>query len=341
MQPCSRTNRVLVTGGAGYVGSHCSKALSAAGYMPVVYDNLCTGHRDFVRWGPLIEGDIRDKEKLRSAMREYSPRATVHCAALSLVAESISYPERYYDVNIGGTLNVLGAMMTAGVECLIFSSTAAVYGEGTPVPIPEDAPLRPITPYGVSKLVCEEMIEDIGTAHGIKWVSFRYFNAAGADPEGEIGEHQEAASHLVPAILDTAMGRRPCVKIFGADYNTLDGTAIRDYVHVADVADAHVAALRHLTSGGGSLALNLGSDAGLSVMEVVATAERFLGTALATERAPRRAGDPELLTAKSDRARNVLGWTAHRSTGDQLLEDAWRWHAQRFSNTKPGSWANW
>src|SRR5882724_1528200 len=262
-------SRILVTGGAGYIGSHCCKALAEAGFEPVVFDNLSMGHREAVRWGPLIEGDTRNAEALHTAMREARPTAVLHFAALALVGESTAHPERYYAVNVGGTLNLLEAMRAANLRRIVFSSTCAVYGEPDRVPIVEDTPKGPINPYGASKLACERMMEDFDQAHSIRSVRLRYFNAAGADPASETGEWHDPETHLVPLVLDAALGRRPAISIFGTDYPTADGTALRDYIHVMDLAEAHVAALHHLLGGGDSAAVNLGTGRGVSVREVV------------------------------------------------------------------------
>ncbi len=260
--------RVLVTGGAGYVGSHCCKALAEAGFEPVVFDNFVMGHENAVRFGPLIKGDMRDTEALRAAIEETKPEAVLHFAALTLVGESTSHPGRYYAVNVGGTLNLLEAMHAAGVSKLVFSSTCAVYGAPERVPITEDLPFRPINPYGATKVACEWLMEDFDRAHAIRSVRLRYFNAAGADPAAEIGEWHEPETHLVPLVLDAVVGRRPSISIFGTDYATPDGSAVRDYIHVMDLAAAHVAALRYLMDGGASAAVNLGTGRGASVREV-------------------------------------------------------------------------
>jgi UDP-arabinose 4-epimerase len=318
-------SRILVTGGAGYIGSHCCKALAAAGFEPIVFDDFSMGHREAVRWGPLIEGDMRDAEALHAAMREARPQAVLHFAALALVGESTAHPERYYAVNVGGTLNLLEAMRAANVRRIVFSSTCAVYGEPDRVPIVEDTPKAPINPYGASKLACERMMEDFDGAHSVRSVRLRYFNAAGADPAGETGEWHDPETHLVPLVLDAALGRRPAIAIFGTDYPTSDGTALRDYIHVMDLADAHVAALRHLLGGGDSAAVNLGTGRGVSVREVIDTVEKVTGRKVPTREEPRRAGDPPALIADPSRAAALLKWRAHADL-DVMVEDAWRWH---------------
>ncbi len=328
--------RVLVTGGAGYVGSHCCKALAEAGFEPAVFDNLSMGHESAVRWGPLIEGDMRDAEALRRAMAEVKPEAVLHFAALSLVGESTAHPERYYAVNVAGTLNLLEAMRTASVERIVFSSSCAVYGEPERVPITEDLPLNPVSPYGVTKLACEWMMDDFGRAHGLRSMRLRYFNAAGADRDAAIGEWHDPETHLIPLVLDAALGRRPSIQVFGTDYPTPDGTAIRDYIHVEDLAAAHVAALRHLIDGGATAAVNLGTGQGASVREVIAAVEAATGLSVPVKEAPRRAGDPPRLVADPSLAQTLLNWRAAADLSN-IVADAWRWHrklTEELSRTK-------
>jgi UDP-arabinose 4-epimerase len=317
--------KILVTGGAGYIGSHCCKALAAAGHEPIVFDNLATGHREAVRWGPLVEGDMRDTEALRDAFASARPEAVIHLAALSLVGESATHPERYYAVNVGGTLNLLEAMRTADVRALVFSSTCAVYGQPDRVPMTEDLPRQPINTYGATKHAAERMMEDFDAAHGIRSVRLRYFNAAGADAAAEIGEWHEPETHLIPLILDAALGRRPSISIYGTDYPTPDGTAIRDYIHVMDLAEAHVAALTHLTADGDSAAVNLGTGTGASVREAIRTVESVTGRKVPAREEPPRMGDPPALVADPRRAGELLGWRARADLG-AMVEDAWRWH---------------
>ena len=318
-------DRIFVTGGAGYIGSHCCQALAEAGFEPVVFDNLSTGHRRFVRWGPLIEGDVRDGDALAAALRQAKPAAVIHFAALSLVGDSARHPGRYYDVNVGGTLQLLEAMRGQTIVNLVFSSTCALYGEVARVPIDETAPQEPVSPYGATKRACEAMMDDFDRAHGLKSVRLRYFNAAGADPGAAIGEWHEPETHLIPLILDAALGRRPSIRVFGSDYPTEDGTAVRDYIHVLDLAEAHVAALRHLLAGGASAALNLGTGRGASVAEVIRAVEATTGRRVPVEQAPRRAGDPPVLIADPRQAAAVIGWRAERDL-TTIVEDAWRWH---------------
>jgi len=322
--------RILVTGGAGYIGSHCCKALAEAGHEPIVFDNFVMGHREAVRWGPVIEGDMRDVTALGAAVREARPDAVLHFGALALVGESVANPERYYSVNVVGTLNLLEAMRAAGVDRLVFSSTCAVYGEPERVPMTEDLQRRPINPYGASKLACEMMMEDFDSAHEIRSVRLRYFNAAGADPRAEIGEWHDPETHLIPLVLDAALGRRPAISVFGTDYPTPDGTALRDYIHVMDLAEAHLAALGHLMNGGGSQVLNLGTGSGASVREVIKTVESVTGRKVPVIEAPRRAGDPPALVADPRRAEALLKWRARKDLA-AMVEDAWRWHLRLHS----------
>jgi UDP-arabinose 4-epimerase len=262
---------------------------------------------------------------ISDAMRSLRPDAVLHFAALALVGESVAHPERYYATNVLGSLNLLQAMRGAGVDRLVFSSTCAVYGEPDRVPMTEDLPRRPINPYGSTKLACEMMMEDFGAAHRIRSVRLRYFNAAGADPAAEIGERHDPESHLIPLVLDAALGRRPVIAIFGTDYPTSDGSAVRDYIHVMDLADAHLAALRHLIEGGSSAALNLGRGSGASVREVIRTVEEVTGRSVPVEEAPRRSGDPPVLVADPARAERLLNWRAEKELVT-MVEDAWRWH---------------
>jgi len=319
---------ILVLGGAGYVGSHACKALAEAGYRPVTIDDLSTGHADAVKWGPLIEADFGDVEVVRAAVREHKITAAMHFAALSLVAESVAQPARYYANNVAGTLRLIEALGAEGVSRIVFSSSAAVYGVTANEPIPEDAPLAPTNPYGETKRVIESALRWIGEAEGLSWCALRYFNAAGADEAGEIGERHEPETHLIPNILQAVREGR-VLKVFGDDYPTPDGSVVRDYVHVSDLADAHVAALRFLGEGGESQPLNLGSGAGLSNLEIVAAAGRVLGHPIAFEMGPRRAGDPPCLIADPSRAKRLLHWTPGRSGVDNLIRTTAAFEAKR------------
>ena len=322
--------RILITGGAGYVGSHCAKVLADAGHEGIVFDNLSTGHHASVRWGALVHGDIRDVATLNEVFDAHRIDAVMHFAALAYVGESVTLPGRYYDVNVHGTWVLLDAMKRAGVQRIVFSSSCAIYGEPDCVAIAESTKPDPINPYGFTKLVCERMMDDFGRAHGLKSARLRYFNAAGAESTGEIGEDHEPESHLIPLILDAALGRKPSIQIFGTDYQTPDGTAVRDYVHVTDLARAHVLTLQYLLDGGDTVAVNLGSGQGASVRQVIDTARAVTGLKIDVEEAPRRPGDPSILVAEAKHARELLGWSPERSNLTTIITDAWRWHKVRF-----------
>ena len=319
------TTPILVTGGAGYIGSHAAKALARAGYEPVTYDNLGRGHRAAVRWGPLVEGDLADRALLVDALRRHKVAAVMHFAAFAYVGESVSEPELYFRNNVANSLTLLEAMGEAGVRHMVFSSTCATYGLPDKMPIAEDAPQRPVNPYGESKLMIERMLHWLGPARGLTHAALRYFNAAGADPEGEIGEDHDPETHLIPLVLLTAQGRRAAIDIYGTDYPTPDGSAIRDYIHVQDLADAHVLALAHLLKGGGSLALNLGTGEGHSVRAVIDAAERVTGRTIARRETARRPGDPPTLVADARKAKATLGWTPRLSGLDDIIASAWAW----------------
>jgi UDP-arabinose 4-epimerase len=323
--------RVLITGGAGYVGSHCAKALAAAGHEGVVFDSLLFGHREHVRWGELIEGDIRDAAALDAVFAAHRIDAVMHFAALAYVGESVTAPGRYYDVNVHGTRVLLDAMMRAGVGAIVFSSSCAIYGEPTRIPISERTSLNPINPYGFSKLVCERMMDDFGRAHGLRSARLRYFNASGADLAAEIGEDHDPETHLIPLVLDAASGRRPAVTVFGTDYPSPDGTAIRDYVHVSDLARGHVLALQHLLDGGDTIAVNLGNGHGVSVRQVIEMVRSVTGREVPARDAPRRTGDPSALVADAKKVHESLGWAPERSDLETIIADAWRWHCKRFA----------
>jgi UDP-glucose-4-epimerase GalE len=322
-------NHVLVTGGAGYIGSHAAKALAKAGYVPVTYDNLVYGHREAVRWGPFVEGDLADKARVLEALRRYEVGAVMHFAAFAYVGESMTKPQLYFHNNVGSTLTLLDAMLEADVRRIVFSSTCATYGIPDKVPMDEATPQRPINPYGETKLMMERALYWYGQAYGIASVSLRYFNAAGADPEGEIGEAHDPETHLIPLVLDAALGRRADVQVFGTDYETRDGTAIRDYIHVADLADAHVKAIQYLERGGATTAINLGTGAGHTVREVIEAVERITGRKVPRREVDRRAGDPPALVADAGRAEAVLGWRPRMSDLDSIVRTAWNWHRER------------
>ena len=327
VQRNSRPN-ALVTGGAGYIGSHACKALATAGFVPVVYDNLSTGHRDFVRWGPLVEGDLLDKRTLAHAFLEHRPAVALHFAACAYVGESFDDPARYYANNVIGALHLLDAARSAGNVPIVFSSSCAVYGEPDAVPIIENTVLAPVNPYGRTKLAVEHALADYEAAYDLHSVRLRYFNASGCDPDGEVGESHEPETHLVPRAILAAMGNLDEIAVFGDDYPTPDGTAVRDYVHVTDLADAHVAAVRHLLDGGDGVAVNLGTGHGFSVREVVDAVERVTGLQVPRRVAARRQGDPAVLVADGSRARRLLGFTAPHSGLETIVRTAHAWLAR-------------
>jgi UDP-glucose-4-epimerase GalE len=320
--------KILVTGGAGYIGSHACKALAAAGYEPVVYDNLSRGHRWAVQWGPFVEGDISDVAKVSEVIERHQPAALMHFAAFTSVAESVVNPLLSYRNNVAATSGLLTAVVRTNMMPVVFSSTAAVYGIPQTVPIPEDHPLAPINPYGFSKFIIERLLTDADRAYGLRSVSLRYFNAAGADPDAEIGEDHDPETHLIPLVLAAARDGIP-VSIFGDDYETPDGTCIRDYIHVMDIAAAHVAALDYLLNGKPSTAFNLANSRGYSVREVIAAAETVCGKSIMTAIAPRRAGDPAILIGQSERAQRELEWRPARSELQVQVADAWKWLCSR------------
>ncbi|WP_018753153.1 UDP-glucose 4-epimerase GalE [Paenibacillus sanguinis] len=317
---------ILVTGGAGYIGSHTVAALLTQGKEVVVIDNLQSGHREAVLGGKFYEGDLRDKALLAKLFSENSIEAVIHFAANSLVGESMKDPVKYYDNNVYGTLCLLEAMDQADVRKIVFSSTAATYGEPEKVPIEESDPTRPTNVYGETKLTMERMMAWFDQVLGIKYVSLRYFNAAGAHEGGRIGEDHRPESHLIPLIIEAALGKRPSIQVFGDDYNTLDGTCVRDYIHVSDLADAHLRAVAHLLNGGASDVFNLGNGQGFSVKQVIEAVKNVTGREFPVVISPRRSGDPAVLIASSDKARSVLGWQPSRDKLEDIIQSAWRWH---------------
>jgi UDP-arabinose 4-epimerase len=317
---------VLVTGGAGYIGSHACKVLARAGYCPVVFDNLSRGHREAVRWGPLVEGDLVERAKVVAALEQHRVSVVMHFAAYAYVGESVTDPALYYANNLGGSLTLLDAMREVGIDKIVFSSTCATYGTPAQVPIRETMPQLPVNPYGETKLAIERALHWYGEAYGLRWVSLRYFNAAGADPEGEIGERHEPETHLVPLVLEAALGDRQRIDIYGTDYPTPDGTAIRDYIHVQDLAEAHLRALELLLAGGQSAALNLGTGRGHSVREVIRAAEAVSGKSIPCRETARRPGDPPVLVADAGLAAELLGWRAQVSDLDTIVRTALAWH---------------
>ena len=318
---------ILVTGGAGYVGSHCCLALKRAGHDVVVFDNLSNGHVEYVKWGPFEPGDIRDKERLTDVFARHKFDAVLHCAALIEVGESVKHPDRFYDNNVTGALVLLDVMREQGVNAFVFSSTCATYGEPQRLPMDETHPQNPVSPYGWTKLMIEQASRDIAAAYGLKYAHLRYFNAAGAAADEAIGEKHEPETHAIPLALFTLLGRRESFKIFGQDYDTRDGSCLRDYIHVLDLADAHVRAIERLIGGGASLAANLGTGDGVTVLELIAAIEKVTGKRVPAIPAPRRDGDSPALVANNALARRELGWTPTRGI-DQIIADAWRWHSQ-------------
>jgi UDP-arabinose 4-epimerase len=317
---------ILVTGGAGYVGSHTCKALARAGYRPVTLDNLSRGNRDAVRWGPLEEAELRDPDTLDRIFATYRPAAVVHLAAFAYVGESVAKPEIYYGNNLVGMMSLVEAMRRHGVSRVVFSSTCAVYGNPITLPLSEDHPTAPVNPYGFSKLACERILADYDAAHGLRSVSLRYFNAAGADPDREIGETHVPETHLIPLALRAAADPDFTLSVLGADYATPDGTAVRDYVHVADLAEAHVLALGYLEAGGQTRALNLGTGQGSSVRQVLGAVSRILRRPVKVRDAGRRAGDPSALIADSHTARMVLEWLPVYSDLETIITTAAAWY---------------
>ncbi len=318
---------ILVTGGAGYIGSHVVEALQKAGFTPIVYDNLSTGHAAAVPEDvQLIEGDIHNVAFAKHIMEQFKIDAVIHFAASSLVGESMENPSKYYFNNVEGSFHLLEAMRGAGVDRIVFSCTAAVYGEPEEVPIKEDSKLQPTNVYGRSKLVIEGMLADYDMAYDMRYVALRYFNAAGASPTRDIGEDHNPESHLIPLVLKTAQGVRKQVAIYGTDYPTEDGTCVRDYIHVCDLAEAHVLALKHLLAGGASRVYNLGSENGFSVRQIIDSAKKVTGVDFTVVEEARRAGDPAVLIASSEKIRVELGWVPKHSNVEEVIDNAWKWH---------------
>jgi UDP-glucose 4-epimerase/UDP-arabinose 4-epimerase len=327
------TPAILVAGGAGYIGSQTCKALKQAGYLPVTLDNLSTGYEQAVKFGPLVKGDLRDTALVQATVRQYAIQGAIHFAAYSLVGESVRDPAKYYDNNVGAANTFASALIGAGVEAFVFSSTAAAYGVPTASPIPEDHPTVPINPYGASKLAFEGALRWLGEAHPFRWIALRYFNAAGADLDGEVGESHEPESHLIPNLCKAALGAGPALTVFGQDYPTPDGTPIRDYIHVADLAQAHVLAIRRLmakdASGGEGGIFNVGTGEGATVMQIIAAAQEVLGQKVPYSIGPRRAGDPPSLVADATRLKSAFGWSAKHSDLQTIIRTAARWQRER------------
>ena len=318
---------VLVVGGAGYIGSHTCLDLANKGFKPVVFDNFSNGHREFVKWGPAEKGDIRDRARLDEVLATHKPAAILHFAALIEVGESVKDPVAFYENNVIGTLTLLAAAQAAGVKAFVFSSTCATYGLPQSVPLDETHRQVPINPYGRTKYIVEQALADYDKYTGLRSVVLRYFNAAGADFEGRIGEWHQPETHAIPLAIDAALGRREGFKVFGTDYETRDGTCVRDYIHVLDLADAHVRAVEHLLRGGESVALNLGTGTGTTVKELLGTIERVSERPFPVEYAGRREGDSHTLVANNDKAREILGWTPQYDLS-QIIRSAWNWHAK-------------
>lgn len=317
---------ILIVGGAGYIGSHINKELSKKGYKTIVFDNLSYGHKEFAKWGIFQEGDLGNIEEIRKVFKKYKIEAVMHFAAFTYVGESVEDPQKYYLNNVKNTLNLLKVMLEEDVKYFVFSSTCATYGNPIEIPITEKHPQNPINPYGRGKLMVENVLKDYSDAYGLKYASLRYFNAAGADVGGEIGELHDPETHLIPLILDAAAEKREDIKIFGTDYDTPDGTCIRDYIHVTDLADAHILALEYLKNGGKSDVFNLGNGNGFSVKEVIDEARKITGKNIKATEAPRRPGDPPVLIGSSQKAMEILNWEPKYDDLASIIETAWNWH---------------
>lgn len=323
--------KVLVAGGAGYIGSHTVKRLMARGHEPVIFDNLSTGHLWAVRSPHFVKGDIGNPDAVGDALQRYEIEAVIHFAACAYVGESVGNPAKYYQNNVAGSLSLFDTMLKAGVRNVIFSSTCATYGLPVAIPIPEEHPQAPVNPYGDTKLVVERVLQSFGKAYRMRWVALRYFNAAGSDPAGDLGEDHDPETHLIPLAIQAALGHAPPLSIFGTDYPTPDGTAIRDYVHVTDLAEAHCQALEYLARGGEPAAINLGTGKGHSVREVIAAVEAVSGRRVPYVDASRREGDPPVLVAAASRAQKLLGWAPRYRDLPSIVGTAWPWHSSRRS----------
>lgn len=318
------TNRspILVTGGAGFIGSHTCKKLEGAGFLPITLDNLSTGNREAVKWGPLVECDLRDSRAVSEIITSYKIKTVMHFAASAYVGESVKHPSLYYDNNVGGMISLLDACRTTGIREIIFSSSCATYGIPDELPISENCDQRPINPYGRTKLICEQMLKDHEAAYGLRHVMLRYFNACGADPDGDLVENHDPETHLIPLALMAASGKIPQLEIFGTDYDTPDGSCIRDYIHVSDLARGHVKALKYLQAGGASIAVNLGSGKGHSIFELLKTIHDVTGLKVPVRYGPRRPGDPPALLADPASAKRILNFTTQHSTLETIIRDA-------------------
>lgn len=320
---------ILIVGGAGYIGSHVNKELNRRGYETIVYDNLIYGHREAVKWGIFEYGDLRDTNRLEQIFGTYTVEAVFHFAAFAYVGESVDNPSKYYNNNVAATINLLDAMVRHDVKYFVFSSTCATYGQPEKMPITEDMPQKPINPYGASKLMVERILEDYEKAYGLHSVCLRYFNAAGDDHKGEIGESHNPETHIIPLILDAALGKRECIKVFGTDYDTPDGSCIRDYIHVLDLADAHIKALDYMKNENASNRFNLGTSKGTSVIEMVEAAKKVTRVDFKVVYDERRLGDPAELIGGNQKAKNVLGWEPRYSDIETILKDAWNWQKKK------------
>jgi UDP-glucose 4-epimerase len=317
---------ILVVGGAGYIGSHTCLDLFNKGYTPIVYDNLSNGHAEFVKWGPLETGDIRDRKRLDEVLLRHKPAAIIHFAAAIEVGESVRDPVGYYDNNVAGTITLLGAAQAAGVDKIVFSSTCATYGIPSSIPMDEQHKQSPINPYGRSKLIIEQILADLDRYQGLRSFILRYFNAGGADPEGRIGEWHSPETHAIPIAMDAALGRRPYFNVFGTDYDTRDGSCVRDFIHVLDLADAHTRAVEHLLNGSGSHALNLGTGRGTTVSELLEAIRHVAGRSFNIKYGPRREGDSPALVADNTLARQTIGWSPRHDL-KSIIDTAWNWHS--------------
>jgi UDP-glucose 4-epimerase len=320
---------ILIVGGAGYIGAHINKQLDINGYKTIVFDNLSFGHEDFVKWGTFERGDLGNISEIRRIFKKYPITAVMHFAAFTYVGQSVEDPQKYYRNNVCNTLNLLQVMLEFDVKKLIFSSTCATYGDPVEIPITEQHPQNPISPYGRGKLMVENILSDYSRAYNLRYISLRYFNAAGADPDSEIGELHDPETHLIPLILDVASGKRKSIKIFGTDYNTHDGTCIRDYIHVTDLADAHLKALEYLENDGKSDYFNLGNGNGFSVKEVIEKAREITGKKILAEEDKRRTGDPPVLVGSSDKIRKILKWEPKYGDLSLIIKSAWKWHEKK------------
>lgn len=319
----------LVCGGAGYIGSHVNKLLNKEGFHTIVFDNLVYGHREAVKWGEFVQGDLRKTEEIEEIFANKHIDMVIHLAAYAYVGESVVEPEKYYNNNVVATLNLLRVMRKYGCSRIVFSSTCATYGIPEHVPIVEDMPQNPINPYGATKLMVERIFKDYHEAYGLEYVVLRYFNAAGADPDGEIGESHNPETHIIPLVLDAVAGRKPYITIFGTDYDTADGSCVRDYIHVSDIASAHVRALKYLDSGGKSDSFNLGNACGISVYEIVESAGRVTGKTPKVVLSERRVGDPAILVGSCEKAMRILGWKPQYPDIDTIMAHAWNWHQNK------------